>query len=202
MNLSPADHVALLARDITTRVLAFDLGNQTGFAIHYGDSRPDASGSWSIWHSKASRPTSALEGFAALVNRKIDEVQPQVICYEHISAGGGRNTSYQSNKSLQELELTLKQVAEKRDVPLKGFYIGTIKAFAKHGKSTKAEMMAAAKRHYGVDICDENEADAFWIAKLFYRPDIWHEGELKREAEKDAKRKRKKKPKSKERRLF
>lgn len=188
MNLSPADHIVLLARDPHTRVLALDLGNQCGWADHLGHS-----GIWSIWGQRQGpRPSSALEDFAALVARKINELQPQVICYEQISAGHGKRVNFMAVASLRELLTTLKLVANQRQIPLKGFNIISIKAFAAHGRAKKPEMIAAYRRHYGVDIFDHNQCDAAWIARYFPRPDIWLVKELEAA---EAKGRRKKKPK-------
>jgi hypothetical protein len=134
-----------------------------------------------------------LDDFAKMLRDEIEYHDPQVICYEVISVGRGFKSNFANTKSLQELELTLRKVAEECGIPLKGFYIATIKAFAAHGKATKQEMIQAYARHYGVALTDDNECDAAWMVKLWKRPDVW--------PVKVAKRKKKSKV-PKEKRLF
>lgn len=188
MKLTDADHVAWLAKDDKTRILCLDLGSHCGWADHASNS-----GSWTLWDDKATaRPLSVLDDFVQLVNQAINAIRPQVICYEDITAGGGFRSNFKAIRSLQELLLMLRIVAEKRGIPLKPFALATIKKFASHGKATKEEMMAAYKRIYGVDFCgDDDQCDAAWMSHLFFRPDCW--------AQKKA---RKKKTKAKEPKLF
>lgn len=62
----------------------------------------------------------------------------------------------------------LQTVCEEREVPYSGIPVATIKRAATGrggGKGTgKAEMIAAANERWGLDLDDDNEADALWCA--------------------------------------
>lgn len=72
-------------------------------------------------------------------------------------------------------------VAAEHSIDVKLFFPGTIKAFfTGSGRADKSQMIRACKTHYGIDVDDDNEADAIAIMELAKRPDCWPTPKLKR----------------------
>lgn len=118
----------------------------------------------------------------------------QLIAAEDASFGSP-NPSVQAQHN--ELRGVIQMVAAEYSISVKLFAPSTIKAFAAgHGHATKADMIRAVKRHWGIDVLSDDEADAIAIMHLAQRPDCWPNGGAK------AVRKAKKQQAAKTARLF
>jgi Holliday junction resolvasome RuvABC endonuclease subunit len=60
-------------------------------------------------------------------------------------------------------------ICEEQGVPYRGIPVGTVKKFATGLGNAKKDQMMAAARALGVDVKDDNEADAVFIALALHR---------------------------------
>lgn len=68
----------------------------------------------------------------------------------------------------------IRLVAARHGLNVQAFQPSTIKLYATgDGHAKKPAMVAAAKRHLGITVTSDDEADAIWILELMKRPDCW-----------------------------
>lgn len=161
-------------------ILALDPAQICGWA--------HSSGRYGVWSLKGTidQQHAALEQF---LEQAIREMGCELLASEN-AGFGSRNPqiSAMHNERLGVIRL----VAARHGIEVKTFQPAKPKVLATgRGNAKKPAMVAAAKRHLGVNHCTEDEADALWILELAKRPDCWESvkpsPKAKRKSEKRAK---------------
>lgn len=149
-----------------TRVLGIDPANRTGFAHSDG-----YRGFIDLARAADQHPGERLIRFSNWLEETLDTHVTELIAAEDASFGSNNpHTAAQHN----QLKALILLIAAEFGLPVKFFQPTTIKAFATgSGSAGKDQMKRACKTFHGIDIADENVADAFWIMELAKRPDCW-----------------------------
>lgn len=146
-------------------ILALDPAGNTGWAHSNGQF-----GTWPLSAGKASleQQHAYLERY---LERAIETMGCEMLATEN-AGFGSHNPEVQArhNERLGVIRL----VAARRKIEMHAFNPGTIKLFATgNGKAKKPQMVAAVKRHFGITVTSDDEADAICILELAKRPDCW-----------------------------
>lgn len=146
-------------------VLAIDPANRFGFYHtdgYFGSESIDRYG---------DHPGQRLLRFSKWIRDTLKNHKTDLIAAEDASFGS-HNPSVQASHN--ELLGIIKLVAAESNIEVRLFNPMTIKVFATgSGRADKKQMMRAAKTHYGLEIHDDNVADALFIRELASRPDCW-----------------------------
>jgi crossover junction endodeoxyribonuclease RuvC len=161
------------------RVVSFDLGTWFGWFVWElnlatGELRRLDSGVWNLnlgKHQSRGWRSIAAERY---VNWLISQHRPEAVAYEAVAAHSGTDAAHLYGA----FHDTVMRVCERRGVPFKGFFPGTLKkAVTGHGGATKeqvAEALAAKlgfratkkRPYYGFKRDDESDAGAAGVACL------------------------------------
>lgn len=152
------------------KILALDPATNTGYAHTNGQI-----GTWKL----------GSEQFRLLDLRRnlLQAIQTwgcDMIAFEDASYGaGGRKgeggVQWKTVVFHNELRGVIKLVAAELKIEWKAFHPSTVKLFATgSGIAKKAQMIAAAFRHYGLKL-SQDEADAKFILELAMKPTCWPE---------------------------
>lgn len=147
-----------------THIIALDLGTKTGFA-EYADGSA-YSEQWVLWKpSKATKDLTMGRRIREL-NKKMralfasPEYTPDAIYYEEVRRHLGTDAAHVYGALLSQIE-ALCLCFHIRLVPVG---VKTIKKHATgNGNATKTDMLAAAKRLWGIENISEDEADALGL---------------------------------------
>lgn len=150
---------ALPLFDVPT--LALDPADLTGWAFGYR--RQFGSGVWSIAGSDSEHAGARLVRLERHILDTHERFGVKRIAFENASLGSKHeNTKVYHNRVAGVIIATAAKIGATW-----GHYAPTtIKAHAGHGRYDKPQMIAALKRHYGLNIHSGDEADAIWILLL------------------------------------
>ena len=159
-----------LQRGCVVRILALDLASKTGWAAWDGADVADAngeraegsglvaSGVQSFPRSRGDSLGMFLLRFRGWIRRTVAEFRPDVIAHE-LSIVGPR-----ANKLAIDMEALLRTECAAQGLENVGVPVGTLKKHATgNGRASKAEMVQAALDRWGVEIEDDNHADALCV---------------------------------------
>lgn len=139
-------------------ILALDLATQTGWAHSNG-----LSGIQSFALRRGDSPGMRWLEFAAWLRRVLDRAPTDVIVYEQAHHRGGAST-HVGHGFIAQTEA----IAAERKIEITNRHTATIKKYATgKGNAKKDAMLAAArKRWLGMEIIDDNQADALFLLSL------------------------------------
>ena len=135
------------------RVMAFDLGTQTGWAVwHY---RKFYTGHQSFSSNRFMGGGMRFLQFRFFVCELIEKYNPQAIYYEEVRNHRGIDAAHIYGGFLGTLTAT----AEQLEIPYRGVPVGTWKkALTGNGRASKDDVMRAVKYHKKVNTQDEADA--------------------------------------------
>lgn len=138
------------------KVIAFDLGTVTGWAC----SGPE-SGTFDTRPSRYEGGGVRILRFRDHVVKLLDLHKPVSVVFEEVRRHLGTDAAHVYGALMG----VLMEECEKRNIAYSGVPVGTIKRHATgKGNAKKDQMIAAAQRLYpGVDIIDDNHADALCL---------------------------------------
>lgn len=143
----------LFTKKASRNVLALDVATNTGFCC--------ASGS-GVWDLRPKRDESAgmrLIRFKAKLMDILKAEQINLVVFE-------RSAGFHQNAVIVQSELhgVLKLFCEENSIEYKAYSASEIKRFATgKGNAKKDQMITAAKEKYGINVLDDNHADALHI---------------------------------------
>lgn len=149
---------------ISPRVLALDIATVTGWAHSCGTS--------GVWDFRLARDDSRGMRIIRLISRVQEVVSGpgvDLIAFESVTAGRGKNANFNSVIIASEMVGALKSFCEARGIEYAGYNISEIKSHAIKGKGKRdkdAMISAARKKWPDTEIVDDNHADALWILDL------------------------------------
>jgi len=146
--------------------LALDLGTKTGWAVwrpcHVVSQRIIASGTWDL---KPKRDDSSGMRFIYFRGklRAMREAYPDIrhVVYEAVARHAGTHAAHVYGGFQSHLTTW----CHENKVSHQGVPVGTLKKWATStGNANKAAMVVSARAQTGLDIADDNEADAVLLA--------------------------------------
>jgi len=145
------------------KILALDPATKFGWAF-LDDTGLMISGVWSFKTTRHSGGGVRFLQFRKQFLEALDQCEPDLVAYEEVRRHMGVDAAH----IYGGLIAVVSSICEERNIPYKGFPVGTIKKHATgKGNAGKDLMIAAAlKKWPGVSIQDDNEADARHIADL------------------------------------
>lgn len=135
------------------KLLALDVATTTGFCCSSG------SGTWDLRPKRDESMGMRLIRFKAKLTEVFKADGINVIAFE-------RSAGFHQNAVIVQSELhgVLKLFCEENSIEYKAYSPAEIKRFATgKGNSKKDVMVSSAKAKYGIDIIDDNHADALHI---------------------------------------
>lgn len=150
-----------LTRD---RVLGLDIATHTGFHSVHG------SGTWDFTESMRRNGNKQHKAFRDTVMSFITEHGICQIVAEDVSAGTSAG-GFKASVKLAEFRGILFEICDTLDLPEPVFINPiTVKKWATgNGNADKEMMIDYCKRRWGIDPCDDNEADATHIFMYYVR---------------------------------
>lgn len=144
-------------------ILALDLGTKCGVCVMAPGRELLLSGTWDLSPRKDDRWGRRFLAFRANLETALRGYQPSVIAYEDVRRHVATDAAHIYGGLLAVLEMT----ALAWDLPTCPIGVGTIKKAATgKGNADKTAMAVAASRKWpGLEIFDDNQADALWIAE-------------------------------------
>lgn len=144
-------------------VIGLDLGTKTGWAVRIGPN-VIASGTFDFTPNRHSSPAMRYVHFRKQLLDLLDgRKEDAVVFYEEVRRHAGTDAAHVYGGLLAILQLQL----ERLSIPYQGVPVGTIKktATGKGNASKDAMIQAARKKWPDVQVFDDNQADALWIAE-------------------------------------
>jgi Holliday junction resolvasome RuvABC endonuclease subunit len=139
------------------RILAIDPAARTGWAFSATKVRVEASGVWTLASDGAARAGA----IAARIRQADEQFQIETIAYE-AATYGSRNPHVMRRHN--ELAGAIQAVCAELGIDCWEFGIGTWKARAVgKGNAKKPAVMRGLRMFYGIDVNDEDQADACGI---------------------------------------
>lgn len=153
-------------------VLAIDPGTRCGWAAMKGG-EVVASGVWNLTTGRFAGGGMRYLRFRRILVEALESLSPSLVAFEEVRRHLGTDAAH----VFGGLVAILTAECEERGIPYQGFPVGAVKKTATgKGNAPKEAMLAAARRRWpAVEVTDDNQADALWIAELA-------SGELVREA--------------------
>ena len=149
-------------------ILALDLATKTGWAVVGLDGRRHSSGAWNCKSRRGAHPGHRflrwLEEFKTVMNKHGSAVS--LVVYEDIKrhSSSAAKDVYGGIRGLMMLE------CHRRGVDVVGYAVGTVKKAATgNGRAKKPEVIAAMAERFGIELKDDNEADALAVAVTHVR---------------------------------
>ena len=142
------------------KILALDVAASTGWAHSEGDDVTMVYGLWKLYGDHGAK-LRQLYGF---VRESIDRYETEIIAVE----ASFFHQKHRANavKKIQQLA-PIQMVGSVMRIPVKEYAPATIKKFITgNGQASKSEVMDALARRYGMDITDDNVADAIGVLKV------------------------------------
>lgn len=140
------------------RILAIDPAQKCGWAVASVRKRIDASGVWNLGPDAAFRSARLAEYVRLAVKRH----GVTVIAYEVATFGGKR---FHVMRRMNELAGAIQAISGQLGIECWAFGITSWKARAVgHGNAKKHGVMRGLRMFYGINVSDDNEADAIGIA--------------------------------------
>jgi len=140
-------------------ILSLDPSTKTGFAHSCG-----ASGTWDLNIRKDESKGMRLIRLRSKLQEIHRDIGIDLVVFEAARfAGMGGPLVVQS-----EIQGQIKVFCEDQNpkIEYRGYSSKEIKAHAVNGKATKAQMVALARAKFGIEIIDDNHADALWLLDL------------------------------------
>lgn len=154
------------------RILAIDPATRCGWC--WGDGTTFDYGVWDL--GDVGETGLKLASLAACIRSVVARHGVDEIAYEEASYGGSGRKKYGPQWSTivlhNQFRGVIESTATELGIPTLVYNIMTIKAeTASNGRATKRDMIAAVRRHWGVELRDnqDNEADAIAIYQLAAR---------------------------------
>lgn len=148
------------------RILALDPANRTGWAYVDAEGRR-LSGAFCIAKRTDRHPGARIARFMAALREFLVKYPVDVVACED-SHFGTRN--HETAAMHAELRGLIKLMAYERGARFIAYKPSTIKKFATgYGKAEKSQMIKAARTVLGVEVDDDDEADALFILELARR---------------------------------
>lgn len=145
------------------RVLALDLGSHTGWAIGV-DGRHIASGTWDLAPARQRRFEGGGMRWLRL-EQMLNELPGAIdhVVVEEVRRHAGVDAAHVYGGALA----TVTKWCEACGIPYSAEPVGTIKKFATgKGNADKPAMIATAMERWGIECCDDNQADAVALLHL------------------------------------
>jgi Holliday junction resolvasome RuvABC endonuclease subunit len=144
-------------------ILALDLGTKTGVCVMTKDGGIVWSGCWNMTPNQADRWGRRFLRFQTLLANHIHVHRPTVIAYENVCRHTATDAAHIYGGLLAVLEMT----AMSWEIPTEPLAVAVIKRTATgRGNADKTAMAVRASRKWpNIDILDDNQADALWIAE-------------------------------------
>lgn len=144
-------------------VLAIDPGTSCGWAIRYENGAMDA-GTWDLSSRRHEGGGMRFVRLRSHLANLIEAAGPTLIAYEEVCAHRGTDAGHIYGGIIA----VISEECEARKIPYQGIPVGTVKKHATgKGNADKVAMVKAANARWGLslDLSDNNEADARWIAE-------------------------------------
>lgn len=156
------------------RLFAFDLGTRCGYAYTQdGVVHVELSGVMDFSSRRHEGGGMRFVRWRKALLDLLGDDEPRMVAYEEVAAHKGSAAAHVYGGLLG----TLSEVCETRDIPYRGFSVGTIKRHATgKGNANKQMMIDAACERWGQSVEDDNQADALWLLDLAVK-ELWHGGE-------------------------
>ena len=148
------------------RILAVDQATSCGFAH---SNSPELSGVWDLSIRADESSGMRLVRFEAKLREMLVGPGVDVIVFESVTVNSGPKANSNGVKLGAKLQAVIEMLCEQvQGVECRGYNLNTIKSFA--GQKSKEGMIAAAKAKWpGIEIIDDNHADALWLCELAKR---------------------------------
>lgn len=144
------------------KFIGIDPGTACGWGVVDGDGNRLASGVWDLSSRRheggGMRYVRARRAFAELLKT----FKPEAVGYEEVRRHRGVSAAHVYGG----IVAVIVSECEEAGVPYAGQPVGTVKKLATgKGNANKAAMIAAAEERWDVQMADDNEADALWVAE-------------------------------------
>lgn len=147
---------------VTYTCLGIDPATRTGWALKHADGRCDHYGVFNM-----TSQVDRLSRFRVFLAGMLCHYRPDVVAAEGASFGAINQATKQFHA---ELLGVIKQTAQEHRAEVVVYHPSRIKAYATDcGHASKEQMIAAARTLLGIDVDDDNIADALWIADMGWR---------------------------------
>jgi Holliday junction resolvasome RuvABC endonuclease subunit len=144
-----------------TRTLALDPALSCGWA--FGDGGLADSGVWCLKSSSQEHAGAPLVRLEKRIIEAVERFGIRRLVFEASAYGGDYPAVKQFHNGARGVMLA---TAFKLDLQWAEYVPSTIKAFAGSGRYKKPQMIESLKRHYGIEVRSDDEADAIWILLL------------------------------------
>jgi Holliday junction resolvasome RuvABC endonuclease subunit len=148
------------------KILALDLGTQTGWALYDTDFGRIGHGIFNLKPTRFEGPGMRAIKLRTALTTLAKSEPPQLVAYEEVHRHAGTAAAHVYGGLL----MTLQAWCEPRMIPFTGIPVGTVKKRATgKGNAKKQAMIDAAKQHFSIERGDkgdltDDEADALWVA--------------------------------------
>ena len=142
-------------------ILALDVATKTGFA--WSDGERIEHGLWDLSASGSEHDGRRLMRFEDRLYEAIERWPIELIAFEELMMGSKGMIAAMQRSQLRGV---LMLVAAKNEIAVRPCHISSVKVFATDkGNASKPEMIHAARVKLGVDVTNDNIADALWVLK-------------------------------------
>ena len=143
-------------------LIGIDPGTACGWAILDSSGGRIASGTWDLRPRRheggGMRYLRVRQYVEALLSTPVGV---RALAYEEVRRHAGTDAAHVYGG----IVAMIAAVCEERKVPYMAIPVGTVKRHATgKGNAPKEMMVSAASEHWACEPCDDNEADALWIA--------------------------------------
>lgn len=145
-------------------ILALDMATTTGWATTCG-----ASGAWDLRIARDESSGMRLIRFRGKLRELVELARVDLIVFEAVTAAQGPKANLDGVKLGFKLQAVVEQlVEESAGLDCRSYNLKEIKQHATgKGNASKEEMVSAAEEKWpGVEIVDDNQADALWLLDL------------------------------------
>lgn len=153
-------------------ILALDPAVSTGFALCHGEHF--LHGVWNLGERR-----SEGQKLLCLAEHMRSVPRPDLVAFEAASFGasgrkGEGGPQWSTIAWHNKLRGVIEMVAFQLGARSVAFHPSTIKSFATdNGRASKQQMIAAVRRHFGIVVTSDDEADAIWVLELAKYPSCW-----------------------------
>lgn len=138
------------------KILALDIATKTGWATK------TSSGTWELKPNRGESEGMRVVRFKAKVKEIISLENINLVVYER-PAGMHKSSIMVAS----EMVGVLKDLCEDLKINYASYSAKEIKMFATgKGNSNKDAMISSAKKHFKIEIIDDNHADALWLFEM------------------------------------
>ena len=153
-----------------TTLLALDLGTNCGFCC--GNAENFVSGTWSLKQGRFDGGGMRFVKLKGKLNETLNAYSLDQVVYEEVRRHLGTDAAHVYGGMLA----ILTEWCERNKIPYEGVPVGTIKKFATgKGNAPKADMILAVNTRWGIDVSDDNEADAIALFRYKFSEQLSYE---------------------------